>query len=82
MVGRFDPESVDLADVARWLQAACGSSALGAVTGRTVMRDEVVRRLGCSLLEGEQIIDTMVARGFLVEHRLDDGRIHWVIEEV
>jgi hypothetical protein len=71
----FDPESVDLAVLARWLREAYGSSVEGAVVGRTILRDEVVRRLGCSQLEGEQLVDTMIARGIVVERVTPEGRI-------
>jgi hypothetical protein len=72
----FDPESVDLAVLARWLREAYGSSVEGSVVGRTMLRDEVVRRLGCSQLEGEQLVDTMIARGFVVERDTPERGVH------
>jgi hypothetical protein len=71
----FDPESVDLAVVARWLRDVYGSSVEGSVVGRTMLRDEVVRRLGCSQLEGEQLVDTMIARAIVVERETPEGRL-------
>jgi hypothetical protein len=45
--------------------------------GRTLLRDAVVEHLGCSQLAGEQIIDTMVGRGFLAQERLESGLVIW-----
>lgn len=72
----FDPENVDLAVVAGWLRETYGSSVVGAVVGRTLLRDEVVRRLGCSQLEGEQLVDTMVARGIVVERESPERGVY------
>jgi hypothetical protein len=38
----------------------------GSLAGRTAFRDAVVEVLRCSELEAELIVDTLVARGFLV----------------
>jgi hypothetical protein len=76
---RLDPESIDLALVARALETAVGATALGAIVGRTRLRDAVVGHLDCSMLEAEQIVDTMIGRGFLVLERTEDGLDHWVI---
>jgi hypothetical protein len=63
---RFDVESVDLAELSRSLQRSPAGGRLdGFVAGRTVVRDAVVCALGCSSLAAEQIVDTMVLRGFL-----------------
>ncbi|MEO8178764.1 MAG: hypothetical protein ABI895_08025 [Deltaproteobacteria bacterium] len=78
-VERFNPEAVDLAVLARVLEGACGESVVGAVVGRTQLRDVVIRHLGCSQLEGEQIVDTMVGRGFLAQERLENGLVVWRI---
>jgi hypothetical protein len=59
-------EAIDLAAVARLLERELGGRAPeGFVRGRTVLRDQVVARFGCSLLEAERMIDTMIGRGFL-----------------
>jgi hypothetical protein len=50
----------------------------GSIVGRTLLRDEVARDLSCSLFEAEQVVDTMVARGFLSEQH-DRGGVHWTI---
>jgi hypothetical protein len=45
----------------------------GFIVGRTALRNAVTQVLGCSLLEGEQIVDTLILRGRLVFVRpLDD----------
>lgn len=75
----IDMEAVDLADLAHSLAAALGGRVEGAVIGRTQLRDEVLRILGCSQLEGEQVVDTMVGRGFLKAEQLPDGRETWRI---
>jgi hypothetical protein len=72
-------ESVDLAKVAQHLMSACGGSVEGAVVGRTRLRDEVVGYLQCSQLEGEQVLDTMINRGFVVKRSEPDGCVHWDI---
>lgn len=62
----FRPEEIDLADVAGTVQRGLlGSSpVMGFAEGKTVLRDQVVELLGCSELEAEELVDTMVARGF------------------
>jgi hypothetical protein len=37
---------------------------VGYLDGRTALRDAVVEELRCSELEAEEIVDTLVARGF------------------
>jgi hypothetical protein len=62
----FRPEDVDLADLADALDRELeGSTPAGYVEGKTALRDLVVGLLECSELEAEQVVDTMVARGFL-----------------
>jgi hypothetical protein len=62
----MDPESVDLAVLAAALDEAFSSAApRGYVTGRTVFRDELVRRYRWSEAEAERIVETMIQRGFL-----------------
>lgn len=70
----FDPETIDLAELTSQLRSTCGPTIEGTVVGRTVLRDEVSRLLGCSLLEAEQMVDTMIGRGFIREGELGDGR--------
>ena len=81
MSQRFDPEGVDLAQVAMFLRDAFGERVAGAVIGRTALRNEVLRCLPCSELEAEQIVDTMIARGFIVPATQPDAPAGWVICE-
>jgi hypothetical protein len=62
----FRPEDVDLADLADALKRIFANQPpIGYLLGRTALRDAVVDHLSCSQLEAEQLIDTMVSRGFL-----------------
>jgi hypothetical protein len=59
-------QDVDLAELARHLKRVFTTDApRGYVVGRTLVRDAVVLKLECSQLEAEELVDTMVARGFL-----------------
>jgi hypothetical protein len=81
MAAHFNPESVDLAQVARFLRDAFGEEVAGAVIGRTALRNEVIRCLECSALEAEQLVDTMVSRGFIVPVTQPDAPAGWAICE-
>ena len=81
MIQDPDPESVDLAALVVVLQRTCGSSVLGAVVGRTRLRDEITRHLECSLLMAERIVDTMIGRGFIRQQVHRDGWVHWEMVE-
>jgi len=78
---RFNPEAVDLAKLADRLRDALEPPVVGAIVGRTRIRDGVMLLLRCSQLEGEQIVDTMVTRGFLVRTEGPDGLVHWTVSE-
>jgi hypothetical protein len=59
-------DDIDLARLARELLQDLGHHAAeGYLRGKTELRDLVVRRLGCSALEAEELVDTMELRGFL-----------------
>jgi hypothetical protein len=58
-------EEIDLAQLARSLRARAGHPARGWLHGKTELRDGTVALLGCSQLEAEHIVDTMIARGIL-----------------
>lgn len=59
-------DGVDLASLVADLWRDFGGGApAGYLRGRTAIRDAVVRRLGCSALEAEELVDTLEARGFL-----------------
>jgi hypothetical protein len=62
----FEPEDIDLAEVAAALrQVFSDAPPLGYLQGRTALRDAVAVHLDCSLLQAEEVVDTMVSRGFL-----------------
>jgi hypothetical protein len=75
----LDPEAIDLATLTGVLRHICGTSVAGAVMGRTRLRNEVSRRLGCSLLISETLVDTMIARGFIRQKVHSDGWVYWAI---
>lgn len=58
-------QEIDLASLAISIRAELSLPAIGYLYGKTELRDATVRLLGCSLLEAEQLVDTMVARGFV-----------------
>ena len=62
----FCPEEIDLAQIAAEMRLAFGEGPpAGYLPGKTTFRDFVMTKLGCSSLEAEQLVDTMIARGFL-----------------
>ena len=77
---RFSVEDVDLAELTASLRARfAGAAPAGYLDGRTVLRDAVAEQLGCSALEAEEIVDTLVARGLVRDQgdpaaALADGR--------
>jgi hypothetical protein len=63
---RVSLEEIDLAELTSSLQQRFASEApRGYLDGRTVLRDAVTEELECSELEAEEIVDTLVARGFV-----------------
>jgi hypothetical protein len=63
----MNPEEIDLAALAERLARQSPSSPIGGyLVGKTWFRNAVLADLGCSQLEAERIVDTLVARGFLV----------------
>jgi hypothetical protein len=63
----LDPEQIDLDALSRRLAADLGSEAIpgGYLEGKTGVRDLVLGYFDCSVLEAEQLVDTMVTRGFM-----------------
>jgi hypothetical protein len=62
---RITVEEVDLAELTAALRARFGGSRpVGYLDGRTALRDAVAEELNCSELEAEEIVDTLVERGF------------------
>jgi hypothetical protein len=63
---RLSIEEIDLAELTASLRARfAGAAPVGYLDGRTALRDAVGDALGCSALEAEEIVDTLVARGFV-----------------
>ena len=63
----MNPEQLDLAALTERLAKQSPSSAIGGyLVGKTWFRNAVLADLGCSELEAERIVDTLIARGFLV----------------
>jgi hypothetical protein len=79
-VVRLSVEDIDLAELVASLRGRfAGASPVGYLTGRTTLRDAVAAELACSELEAEEIVDTLVAHGFVryegdPQAPLDDGR--------
>jgi hypothetical protein len=66
-VSPIDVEQIDLAALTQSLAERVGPIGReGDLAGRTAFRDATVDALDCSELEAELIVDTLVARGFLV----------------
>ena len=76
-MGTLDVEQVDLAVLLAAIRTRVESPLAGSVVGRTHMRDVVADHLGCSALEAERLVDTMVSRGFVHLERDVDGRETW-----
>lgn len=59
-------EDLDLAELTRSLrERLAGSPPTGYLIGLTALRDAVTDELECSELVAEEIVDTLVARGFV-----------------
>ena len=68
----LDVESIDLARLSQRLEALVPPGARrGVLAGRTAFRDATVQLLDCSALEAETLVDTLVARRFLVLQESD-----------
>lgn len=63
----LDPEQIDLLELTRRLIDELGSRSLPGsyLVGKTAIRDLLLAYCGCSELEAEQLVDTLVARDFL-----------------
>ena len=79
-VGKLIVENVDLAVLTDSLRLRFAAAPpIGYLNGRTVLRDAVTRELECSELEAEDIVDTLIAQGFLryggdPQSEIDDDR--------
>lgn len=80
----LDFESLDLLTVADILRANfVGSTPDGYLEGKTACRDVLVRALKCSELEAEQLVDTLLVRGYLTfrASELDAAHGTWAIAD-
>lgn len=78
-------EEMDLAGIASDLRRSFGDRPpTGYLPGKTAFRDAIMNKRDCSALEAEQIVDTMVARGFLRYQGSPSGAIDgsqpWTID--
>jgi hypothetical protein len=63
---RLSMEDVDLAELVDALRSRFARARpTGYLGGRTALRDAVANELGCSVLEAEELVDTLVARGLV-----------------
>jgi hypothetical protein len=81
---RLAVEEVDLAVLVEALSSRFGRTPpSGYLGGRTALRDAVADELGCSDLEAEELVDTLVARGFVRyegdPHVPEDDNRAWVL---
>lgn len=75
---KLDVEAVDLKALSDAIRRAMEATPLaGPVVGRSQARDVIVAHLGCSILEAEELADTLIARGWAHLERDDDGREVW-----
>lgn len=73
----LDVEEIDLEKLADAVKRRSEGQLFGSISGRSIVRDIVAAHLGCSLLEAEQLVDTMISRGFARLERDDEGRQFW-----
>ena len=85
LMGQLVVEDIDLAALVQTLRARFGDAQpRGFLEGRTALRDAAAAELDCSDLEAEDLVDTLVARGFVryegdPQAELDDGR-PWTLD--
>ena len=69
----FLVDDVDLGELTAALLRCFGETLVeGYLDGRTILRDAVATQLGCSVLEAEELVDTLESRGFLRFPQLPD----------
>ena len=74
---KLDVEQIDLARLAEAVQRRVDGPLEGPIVDRSIVRDIVATHLGCSMLEAEQLVDTMVSRGFARLEHDSEGRDFW-----
>jgi len=72
-----DVEDIDLEKLAEVVRRRCEGPLFDTIVGRSIVRDIVASHLGCSLLVAEQLVDTMISRGFARLEHDDEGREVW-----
>jgi hypothetical protein len=60
-----NPSDVDLASLASRLQQRDNTPPVGYVPGKTMLRDQVIDELDCSIETAETLVDALEARGFV-----------------
>ncbi len=76
-MAKLDVEAVDLGVLVDIVHESTEAPLAGALVGRSLLRDIVADHLECSMLEAEELVDTMVSRGFARLERDDEGREVW-----
>ncbi len=76
-MAKLDVEAVDLEQLVDVVHGTTEAPLSGAIVGRSLLRDIVAAHLECSMLEAEELVDTMVSRGFARLERDDEGREVW-----
>ena len=76
-MAKLDVEAVDLGVLVDVVHESTEAPLAGALVGRSQLRDIVADHLECSMLEAEELVDTMVSRGFARLERDDEGREVW-----
>jgi hypothetical protein len=61
----IDPSDVDLASLASRLDQRRNTPPVGYVPGKTLLRDQVIDELECSVEAAETLVDALEARGFI-----------------
>jgi hypothetical protein len=74
--GRLDVEQIDLAELLDVLRRQ-ENDFEDSLAGRSLMRDIVAAHLGCSMLEAENLVDTLISRGFAHLERDSEGQERW-----
>lgn len=72
----LDIEQVDLAELVEVLRST-GVPLIGELTGRSQMRDVIAEHLECSMLEAEELVDTLISLGFARLLRDPEGLEGW-----
>lgn len=63
---KLRPEDIDLAETTEQLGARLSvRSLVGYLEGKTRVRDALIELLQCSELEAENIVDTLIAQGYM-----------------